>query len=533
MADCDVLILGGGNNGVGAAALLAKQGLKTIVLEKNEMLGGLASASHFWPGVTHNTGAWAMFHDQLQEMWNALDLDSYGCEMITPPAMATNVGETPDDKPYRMSSYKPEHDKLILEDYGPEVLAAEKALYEWFSPLSAGIDLVVKQPATSIFQLIDRLPSPEAKKRMSNLLFGNCVDHINRFHPDKSLHALRGQLAQLSIDGLWGGPMTFGSNLGFAQHVIGHASSTDVGVGYKIVKGTFGAMNTAVGQYVSDHGGTVKLNAEVDKIIIEKGKVKGVKLKNGDDITCDYLFSSLDPYNTFIRLMDKKDVPGWVSSGVKSINFRNHYMQAFLLLNGLPEYKGQLEYLNEGANGWWVTRFSSPETIEDNWDRVKMGRMIPHEDMQWNYMIPSLIDDSLAPKGQYSMTLYAPHCWPQGVPADKVAEVKETIYQNMITAMETFMPNMREIIVDHRVYASPDYEKKFNNTLGSFCHGEIQVDQYFDQRPIPGMAHWQVPFMPNMYLCGAGCHPGPGVSFLPGTGAVKRFFSDQKIQPKK
>lgn len=531
MADCDVLVLGGGPNGLGAGALLQKQGLKTIVLEKNEMLGGLASASHFWPGVTHNTGAWGMFHDQLTWFWDMLGLsEKYGTELISAPAGSVNLGETPDDKPYRMSSNKADHDKMVLDDYGQQVLDDEVAMHEWFRPLSAGIDLILKNPPKSMSEMINMMPSPEAKLRMVNLFFGSAGDTIDRFHPDKSLRSLRGYLANLSTDGLWGGPYTPGSNLALAQHLIGHSTSTEVGGAYKIVKGTFGKMNEDIGMWIGDNGGTVKRNSEIDKIIVEKGNAKAVRLKNGEEITCKYLFSSLDPFNTFMRVMDEKDVPGWVRFGVSNINFRNHYLQAFVLLNGLPKYKGRLEFMNEGPIQWWTTRFSSPEVMENNWDHCKMGRRVPGDQITWNYLIGSLLDDTLAPKGQYSMTIYLPHTWPQGVPADKTAEVKESIFQEVIDSIENYAPNIREIMVDHRVYASPDYEAKFNSTKGSFCHGEIQPDQFWDLRPLPGLANWQVPFLPNMYLCGAGCHPGPGVSFLVPTNAVNRFLNDHKLK---
>jgi len=531
MADCDVLVLGAGNNGLGAAALMQRDGLKTMVLEKADRLGGLCSASHFWPGFTHNTGAWAMFHSQLQTMWKILDLDSYGVQMLTPPEGAVNFGATYEEPEYRMYARLEDHEAYMKQEWGQEFLDAENALYQWFAPLMAGIGPVLNNPAISIHEMINMMPSPEAKVRMVDLFYGIAQDTIDRFYPDKEkAKAIRGYTANLCIDGLWGGPKTPGSNLALAQHIIGHAASYDEGVGYKLVKGTFGSMMDAVGKYVTDHGGVIQKNSEIEKILTEKDKAIGVKLKSGEEITCKYLFSSLDPYNTFIRLIGEDNLPGWVTLGAKSINFRCHFIQAFLVLNAPLKFKDRLEYLNEGAKGWSVRRYQNPETMEDNWDRVKMGRMVPAQDTNWAIMNPSLFDDSLAPKGKYSSTVYAPLIWPQHVPADKVDEVKEQVFQNIITGIEEYAPNIREVMEDHRVFAPPDYEKAYNTTGGSFCHGEIQLNQFFNMRPFVGMSNWQVPFLPNMYLCGSGNHPSPGVNFLAGTNAVKRFYADHKIK---
>ncbi len=517
MADCDVLVLGAGPNGLGISGLLAKEGLKVINLEKNDHVGGLASNSHFWPGYTHNTGAWWLSVDKIETVWQALDLGKYCPETYDPPGMGTTLGINPDAKPYHMS-FDPElHMTGLRNNFGQDAADALGRIFRYFEPFSMGIRPMLYNPPISIGQLMDRMPSIEAKDALNQVFFGTASDLIDGYFPDKErTGALRGFLTATAADGFWGGPMTPGSLLKFAYQVATHSGSKPA-----LVKGGIGKFSEALAEALKANGGQLMLNSEVKKLLLEKGKATGVELVNGDVITARYVISSLDTANTFIRLVGEANIPSSVAKQIKRINYRCHFMQALCKCSGVPEYTGKLEYFNTEGWNWCVGYWPTLELSEQCWDDVKLGR-IP-EKAVGAYSCMSMLDPSLAPEGKHTMTVFTNYTWPQGVPADKVDEVKEICFQRILDSLCEFAPNFRDIIDDHIVMAPPDYEKRYNNTGGDWTHGQIQLTQLFDNRPIQGMSNYKVPFIENMWLCGSSNHPGPGVNFIPALNCLNVF----------
>ena len=518
MTDCDVLVLGAGPNGLGISGLLAKDGLKVITLEKNDHVGGLASNSHFWPGYTHNTGAWWLSIDKIQPVWKALDLGKYCPELFSPPGMGTTLGIDSNSKPHHMIFDPQKQMARIRDDFGQDAVDAFGKIFKYFEPFSMGVEPMLHNPPISIGQLMDRMPSLEAKATLSQAFYGVAADLIDEYFPDKEkTGALRGTLAATAADGFWGGPMTPGSLLKFAYQVATHSGSAIPAM----VKGGIGKFSEAVAEAFKAIGGQLRLNSEVKRILLEKGKATGVELANGNVITARYVMSSLDTANTFIRLIGEENIPPFVARQIKRINYRCHFMQAFCRCSGVPEYTGKLEYFNREGWNWCAGYWPTLELMEQCWDDVKLGR-IP-EKAVGAYSCMSLLDPSLAPPGKHTMTVFTNYTWPQGVPADKVDEVKEICFQRIVDSLCQLAPNFRDIIDDHVVMAPPDYEKRFNNTGGDWAHGQIQLSQLFDNRPIQGMSKYKVPFIKDLWLCGSSNHPGPGVNFFPAINCLNVF----------
>jgi phytoene dehydrogenase-like protein len=522
MPDCDVLVLGAGPNGLGISGLLAKDNFKVINLEKNDFVGGMGSNSHFWPGFTHNTGAWWLSYGVIKPVWNALGLDKYDCQVYDPPLhLATVLGRTPDEKPFHMyNNIKLQLDK-VRESWGPEVADNFIKFFKYFEPFSMGVKPMVDNLPLSIGQVTDRMPSIEARHLMNQIFYGNFADLLNEYFPDEDrFAAVRGYFTANVSDGFWGGPMTTGSNLMFAYHSATHSPEEGGGL-FKLVKGGIGKFSDALASALKDFGGKLILKAEVKKILVENGKATGVELMNGDIITAKYVISSLDAPNTFLRLVGEANVPSFVAKQIKGINNRCHFMQMFCTVNALPEFKGKLDYFNTEGWRWSVGYWPTMELSEKCFDAVKFGKL-PEQPMG-AFSLQSVLDPTLAPPGKHIMTIFSRHIWPWGVPADKVDEVKEICYNMLIDTFTRFAPNFREIIDDHLVTAPPDYEKRFNVTGGDWTHGMMQVSQLFNNRPIQGMANYKVPFIGNMWLCGSSCHPGPGINFRPALNCLNVF----------
>jgi phytoene dehydrogenase-like protein len=510
LADFDVIVLGAGPNGLGMSGMLAKEGMKVVLVEKNDHVGGLASNSYFWPGYTHNTGAWWLSIDKIESVWKTLGVGKYCPETFSPPGMGSTLGLTPNDKAHHMIFDPIKQMVKIQNDFGQNATDSFGKIFKYFEPFSMGIKPMLYNVPLSVGQLVDRMPSIEARNMLNQIFYGTAADLIDEYFPDKGkTGALRGTLAAAAADGFWGGPMTPGSLMKFAYQVATHSGGTKPG----LVKGGIGKFSEALAEAYKAISGMLMLNSEIKRIILEKDRATGIELINGDTITAKYIISSLDTANTFMRLIGESNIPAFVAKQIKKINYRCHFMQAFCRCSGLPEYKDKLEYFNTEGWRWCVGYWPSLELIEQCWDDVKLGR-IPEKGIG-AYSCMSMLDPSLSPQGKHTMTVFTNYMWPQGVPADKVDEVKEICFQKIVDSLCQFAPNFRDIIDDHVVMAPPDYEKRFNNTGGDWAHGQIQLNQLFDNRPIQGMSGYKVPFIKNMWLCGSSNHPGPGVNFIP------------------
>jgi phytoene dehydrogenase-like protein len=347
MTDCDVLVLGAGHNGLGISALLAKEGFKVVNVEKNGFVGGLASNAHFWPGYTHYVGAWWLSFNKIKPVWTALNLDKYGPELFDPPLQVrTVIGEDESYAPNHLINFAGPQIERMKNDLGADVVEAMGRFQQFFEPFSVGIKPMMHNPPISLGQLMDRMPSNEARAILNQIFYGAASDIIDEYFPDKKrLATLRAALTASACYGFWGGPMTPGSALRLAYHFGTHAPEEGGGM-FKFLRGGIGRLSELVAEAFKDLGGRLILNAEVKKILLEKDKAAGVQLANGDIITAKYVISSLDATATFIRLVGEANIPAYVAKQIKKINYRSHYMQAFAICSGIPEYKGRYEYFN-------------------------------------------------------------------------------------------------------------------------------------------------------------------------------------------
>ncbi|MHB8131040.1 MAG: phytoene desaturase family protein [Mobilitalea sp.] len=523
--DYDVITIGAGYTGLMTSALLARDGKKVCCLEMNDHVGGICSNAHEWPGYTHNRGAWYMMFLQIGWLWEALDLKKYGLELHHPPCGGVIIPEK-GRTPFLLYHDRKEIFKYVGEAFGPEVLKGLMGFYKLFEPFAAVMGTAMRNPPMSIGQMIDAVPGIQAKDAMRRIFYGNVHSILDEYFPDKEKSAaIRGQLMTSGTDGFFGGPMTPGSALTIAYHTV----APDEGAGggaYVLPKGHMGKFPEALADCLKDLGGEIHLNSEIKRIIIEKGEAVGVELVNGQQMTADVIVSSLDAYNTFINLVDHDLMDPYVVKQVKNINYQEHLCQAYVALNGLPEFgPGPYEHLNDG--GWrFMVALNDPDLYETNWDLVKNGK-IPEKFTGGGFYIPSMIDDTLAPAGHYSMSMFTLYGWPLGTPANKVEETKKIVGDRWMKHLKEYFPNLDSVVDDFKVQSPPDYERQYHVTGGTWTHGMVQIDQMFNMRPILGMSDYRGPFK-NMYLCGTSNHPGPGITACQPVSCYNAINADAK-----
>src|SRR5258706_1390632 len=275
-------------------------------------------------------------------------------------------------------------------------------------------------------------------------------------------------------------------------------------------RGGTGAISNAIASAAREAGVEIRTKAGVAKILVKNGRVRGVALTSGEELTANVVSSSVDPHLTFEKFLDPSELPGEFLQDVKRYKFRGSSGKVNLALDGLPELKcmpGEGPHLR-GA----ISISPGVEYMERGYDDAKYGHYSqrPYVDT----VIPSLTDPSVAPPGKHVMSCfvqYAPYKLAEGTWDDQ----REAFGDNVIDTLSEYMPNLKKIIVGRQGLTPLDLEREFGLTQGNIFQGELSLEQLFFLRPVPGWAYYRTP-IDNLYMCGSATHPGAGIMRAPG-----------------
>jgi len=520
MPDYDAIVVGAGNNGMSCATILAKGGLKVLSLEKNEVVGGLGSTREIFKGYKHNSGAWAMMFCP-KRILEEFTPEKYGWETVNPGVFLSNMG-TPGEKPFMMYNDVNQLLDHVKNDHGEDAVEGLAKVFGFFSTFAAGMDAALYNPPVSISAIMEAMPSVQAKDALRTCFYGRLSDIIDQFFDPKKHHNIKGLIAAYANDGCWMGPYEIGS----AYSASFHFAHTGMGSFAFLPKGGMGHFTEAIARLFKEKKGELRLNSPVKRVLLEKGKAIGVELQSGEKISAKVVASNCDAYATMIKLVGEEHLPADYAKMVKDIKYRNPFMQAYMCLKELPEFVGDLAYLNKSNARWSVSRQPSMEALQRGMDRCRFNEIPKVEDMLWAYYIPSVHDETMAPKGRHCMHLYLNH-YPVMAPDEQQEGIREEFYKRAIANICKYAPNMESAITDRVLFGPLDYEKKFGNTRGDFCHGTFEIASMMDFRPVPGWTNWNTP-VKNLYLCGSATHPGWGVSAIPGWNCGHKILKDWK-----
>lgn len=520
MADYDAIVVGAGHNGLAAACFLARKGLKVLDLEKNERVGGLAGALTF-KGCTFNVGAAAMMF-WLQEMEDLLEPRKYGWETIDAAPTQGTWLPYPNEKPFILYSDPERAMEHVRTDHGEQALDGLVRLYDFFGAFATGMHTALMNPPVSIGKIVDSMPSVQAQDALRKCFYSSIYDIVYEYFPDpNTANTIRGMLALWGVDGFWGGPMTPGTAFSAGTHLAASLGQT---AQLTACKGGMVTFCESLARSFEAKGGQLQLNSPVKRILTEKGKAIGVELETGEKITAKVVLSNLDARASFLGLVGEDNLPADFVSMVRGIHYRNPFVNCFLVLKELPQFAGEFGYLDKDGIVSACCHMPSIEHVEQAWDECKYGR-VPKSPPSFFY-IPSMFDDSYAPPGTHIMSLFTLY-FPVTSPRDTWDQKKEEIIDNAIDDLSKYMPNLRDVITDRLVMCPGDYEKRFGNTNGCFCHGTFEISQMLNFRPVPGWSSYRTP-VENFYLCGSACHPGYGVTCLPAYNCTKVVLQDLK-----
>ncbi len=513
MADYDAIVVGAGHN-----ATLANNGLSVLCLEKTNGPGGMAATKELFDGFKHNVGAWAMlvFRD---EMLKLLELEDYGIELIRPRSSYCVFG-APEDAPFIGYTDTTEMAEHLMNDHGPDAVEGLAAFAEYLKKFKKLVDEEIFKAPSSLESLIARAPDAETREILLNSVHGSAIDILRRFFPDPGKHnCILGSLSASAIDGTYMGPFTQGTGLSLAWHyTLGDEYD------FRIPKGGIGALSDTIAKSVEDRGGEIRYNTRVKRFLIENGNITGVELKSGEKITAKVVLSSVDARTTFIDLVGEDHLPSDFVHAVKDILYKNGYIQIQLTLRELPEFTGHLAFANENNIRWLMAYIPSAEHLSRNWEQYRQGQ-VPDDPVSY-CAIPTIMDPSLAPAGYYTCTVFS-HYFPFKIPKGKHKEFRDVMADRSIGQIAKYAPNFRDAIMDKIVFTQTYFENTFNVSGGDFASGLVHPGQMWDKRPVRGWANYRTP-IENLYMCGSACHPGPGVTCVPGYNGARKVLEGWK-----
>ena len=506
MSDYDALVIGAGHNGLTAATIMARGGLRVLCLEKNQHVGGMASTTELIKGYKFEIAGSVLF-PMADEIWD--DLGLAACETVESDVMSVNIGRPGQDPMvfYTDPERLMEH---IAETNGMDAVLGMAEIMGWCdAPARALGRFEVRQGPKSLDEMFACARNEAEREAIETSLFGSVMDVIDRFLPDKDRHGmLRGMLAFLAVNSTYRGPYTPGSAM-----CLAFAMATPGTQMMRKLKGGIGALSEhLLGQFEAA-GGELRLHAKVDEILIEDGRVTGVRLTDGDTISAPNVVSNLDLTTTLTRLVDRESMPPDLVRRVERIDHRAAYVQIHFALDGLPEFAGPYEMLNEGNLRASMGMFGTPEEMQRDYEDCCRGDVPAWPSM--GMQIPSLLDPDLAPPGKQAASSYAFY-FPVVGTREEQSQLKDVMAERVVQKVAGMAPNFPDIIDRQLTYASYTYEMMYGAIDGDFCHGLIHPELMGPFRP--GPRAWPDNPIPvdGLYLCGAGCHGGPGVTFTPG-----------------
>ncbi len=518
MTDYDAIVVGAGHNGLTAAAVLQRAGLRTLCLEANTYSGGMAATVELMDGF-HFEIAGSVQFPTAPRIAEELGLNTL--PTVDADVMSVNIGESGEEPMvfYRDPMQLMTH---LGEKHGVEAVTGMAELYAWSQgPARALGRFETCTPPKTLDQMYASATNEAERRAIHEMLFGTAMDPIDRFLPDKDKHAvLRGMLAFLAINSTYRGPYTPGSATCLAFALAVPDGSTAM---MTKLEGGIGALTDHVRDLFVSAGGELRFRAKVERIVVEDGRVTGVQLRDGTKITAPVVVSNLAPDTTLNDLVGAEHLPADLITRLEGRDHRATFVQMHFALDGLPEFAPPYELLNEPGMQQSIGIFGSPEEQQRQWEMCTHG-LIP-DNPSLGMQIPSCMDSSLAPPGKHAASAYA-YAFPVEASRDQHGHLKNEMAQRVIDKITRFAPNFKDILIRHITFAPYHMQTMFAAPSGDFCHGLLQPELMGPNRPGPkGFIDLPIA-IDGLYLGGAGCHGGPGITFIPGYNAARQALED-------
>jgi phytoene dehydrogenase-like protein len=509
----DVIVIGGGHNGLVNAAYLARARKKVLVLERRHVLGGAAVTEEIIPGFKFSVFSYVV--SLLRpEIIRDLDLPRHGLEIL--PLDGTFTPMTNGDYLWRVNDHAKtrrgieRHSPLDAEAY-EEFGKAMVAMCRFVKPI---LGMIPPDPTSLhprdlkklafLGKRFQSLP-PDDMYNLVQLMTMSAADFLDQwFETD----VLKATMSASGIIGTFLGIRSPGTAYVLLHHYMGEIDGAFRSWGFS--RGGTGAISNSIGDAAREAGAEIRLQAPVARILMKAGEAQGVVLDSGEEIRSEIVSSSVDPNLTFLKFIDSRELPSDFLEEVRRYKFRGSSGKVNLALDALPEFTcmpGPGRHLR-GA----ISISPSMEYMERAYDQAKYGEFSrrPYIDI----VIPSLTDPSVAPAGKHVMSCfvqYAPYKLARGT----WDEQREAFGDAVVDTIAEYAPNLKKIILGRQVLTPLDIERATGLSEGNIFQGELSLEQLFFLRPVAGWARYRTP-VKNLFMCGSATHPGGGIMGAPG-----------------
>jgi len=524
MSQYDAIVIGAGHNGLTNAAYLAKAGLKVLVLEKNDYIGGAAVSRELEKGWHYSSCSYVCSM-MRQAIHRDLDLSRHGL-LLVPYLGTVNFG----DGDERLLAYHDEEAAhLELKRHSPH---DADAMHRFQTDLTRYSQLIRKTlmrtpPDPTSFRPRDIMEFLFLAKKFWAMGEKEIYEYVRFFTMSAAEFLddyfendmIKAAMASPGIIGTALGVYSPGSSYILLHHVMGDVDGS-IGA-WGLARGGMGAISQSIASALKSYDGEIRTEAGVDKLLVENRRAAGVVLENGDEIRSRIVVSNLDAKRTFTKIVDKKDLPEGIYEKAKNFKIRGSSGKVNIALSGLPRFTGVPDnpYLNRGGQGFC----GSLETMEKAYDCWKRGRW--SDDPFIESVIPSAWDPTVAPPGKHWMSNFIQYCPPKLADGPWTPEKRDQFGQTVIDKIERYSPGFKDLIVHMEVRTPHEIENEIGLTEGNIFQGELTIDQLFFNRPFPGYGQYRMPVR-NLYMSGSSTHPGGGVSAACGANAAREILKD-------
>ena len=520
--------MGGGHNGLTTAAYLARAGLRVVVLERREVLGGACVTEELWPGARVSRASYVV--SMLQPtVVRDLRLREFGYRAV--PLDPAYAAMTPDgpifffNEPERTAASVARHSARDGEVYADfEDLLERTAAFLRPMLLREPPSLGSKNPLDIAGLVREGARAAGLSKRDVHDLVRIFMMSVGDLLDDWFEHdGLKGSIASTGVVGVWAGPRTPGTAYNLLHHALGELDGMP-GVWGQVIGG-MGAISQAIARSAEAAGATVRTSAEVASIDIADGSVVGVTLADGEEIRAPIVASGAHPKTTILDLAGAEQFPNEVAADMKRFRTRGGSVKINMVLSEPPRYEGADPDQQRMLERTGVNLCPSIDYLERAWQDCLEGR--PAANPYVEAELPSAIDGGLTDDDRWVMTMFTQY----GPPDEKAwdGDARDRYADTCIEHLARYAPNVPGAILEREVLAPPDIERIFGLQGGNIFQGEQGLDQMAFMRPAPDLAQYATP-VHGLYLCGAGTHPGGGVMAAAGHNAAKRILRDRRFR---
>ena len=521
----DVIVIGGGHNGLTCAAYLARAGRNVLVLEARDRIGGAAVTETFHPGFRNSLASYtvSLLHPRVI---SELDLERHGLTIVNRPignfmpiddtrSLATGADLSASQAEFARHSRR---DADALPRY-----------YAWLERAASVLrDLLLETPPNAGGGLADLWRAGKLANRLRHrddhgrdavlsLFTASAADVLDGWFENPHIKALFGFDA---VVGNFTTPYAAGSAYVLLHHVFGEVNGVAGAWGHAI--GGMGAISDAMASAAREAGAEIRCNAPVAQVLTDGDRVHGVRLADGSTEHASVVAANVTPKRLLLELLDGGALPERFRERIARTRYGSGTFRINVALDRLPDFRsrpGAGPHLSAGIIIAPTLDYMERAYIDarsHGWARKPIVEML----------IPSTLDETLAPPGKHVASLFCQHVSPELPDGRNWDDVRDTVTELMIDTVDRHAPGFADSVLGHVALSPADLERKLGLTGGDIFHGALALNQLYSARPVLGAADYRMP-VAGLYLCGAGAHPGGGVTGVPGHNAAREILKDR------